>query len=418
MSSIITTIFLHDNVGKICPTICRSICEDDDFCANTDLLRVDCDSDDSSCSSENMLSYDSERQIYQTLLIHSNVIRKLDDVSRFHSHTKTSPLVQSISHPLSHDFNSFSVPVNDCGENDTIHVRENNRKLVHTASSSSFIDLNNSICSSRSTYADSKNLILKIEKSTLQDSTSISYASSTLKSVSSLSNISLASSRRSVPAAVIFANQCLERSKQRSTSPLVPPSSLLNKSYGASYYSDFSLKSSSISSPLITYKPSLIDPSSVHSHTLMPSSSFAPYKTPATVQATEKLLNDVSQPSSRVQQLKRKLRVMEIKYYRQKCVRSLKNSMVHYSKLNCTGEIKHNYIGNSICSELCSVSNHVRRRRVVSTARAISSTAIETLCFNLILSMVYMFLVLYKDSLSNVIIPLMARGIIINNNKL
>jgi len=403
MSGIIATIFLHDNVTKVYPTISRSICEDVESFANTDLLRFDGDSDISSCSSEDTLSYGSEKKNSQMLLNHSNVIGKLD--ARFHSFTKTSPLShpgqssQSISHPLT---------VNYLGSNDVSRIRENNRKLVHTASSSSFIDLNNSICSSRSMSADSKIRIMKMGKITLQDSTSTTYASTTVNSVSSLSNISLASSRRLVSTAIIFANQCLERSKQRSN--VLPSSNLLNESYRASYYSNLSLKSSSKSSPPITYKSSLIDPSSVPSNKLMTSSSFAPCKTPTTMQTAEKLLRDISRPSSRVQKIKRELRAMEIKYYRQKCVRSLRKCMVYYTKLNSTSESKHNCSSNPVYSELCYESNHVKRRRVVSRARAVSSTAIETLCFNLILSMVYMLLVLYKDSISNIITPLTGEG--------
>jgi len=84
--------------------------------------------------------------------------------------------------------------------------------------------------------------------------------------------------------------------------------------------------------------------------------------------------------------------------------------MVYYTKLNSTSESKHNCSSNPVYSELCYESNHVKRRRVVSRARAVSSTAIETLCFNLILSMVYMLLVLYKDSISNIITPLTGEG--------
>ena len=141
-----------------------------------------------------------------------------------------------------------------------------------------------------------------------------------------------------------------------------------------------------------------------------------PYETPATVQNIEKIFNDIGQPSSRVQQLKREL-TMEIKYYRQKCVQLLKKSMVHYAKLNSTNVGKHSSTSISVCSEFCCKFNHVNRRRIVSTARAILSATIDSLCFNLILSMFYMIFFLYKDSLSNAITPLMVRGIITNNCK-
>lgn len=390
----ITTIFFHDNVAKVYPTVSRSICEDDESFANTDLLRVDVDSDDSSCSSDTMASYNSESQTSETLLIHSNIIGKLDDLSQSHSYTKASPLshtsqsCQSALHSLSQDSKIFSVPVNSLGGSDTSRVRENKRKLVHMASRSSFIDLSNSIGLSRSTSVDSKTW------STMQDSNSTTYASTTVRSASSLSDISVDSSRRPVPAAIIFANQCLERSKQRSI-----------------------LKLSSISSHLITNKSLSIEPSPIPSHKLMPHSSVVPCEIPVTMQKVEKLLSDISQPSSRVQQLKRELRAMEIKCCRQKCVRSLKKSMVLYTKLNSTSESKHSRISTSVCSVLCCESKHVKRRRVVSTSRAISSAAIETLCFSLILSMVYMLFFLYKDSLSNIITPLTVRGIFTNSNK-
>jgi len=392
MSSTFNTIFLDDDIASVYPKPSQvtSIFEDDESFVSKDLLSMDGDSDNCSDSSD-LLSYESDNPISQTSHICPNTLGAFDTLSQLPSYATSFPdshfsqPSQSSPHPLLHDSSNFSAQeVNDLGE--THHFRENNQKLECTSSSSSFVDLNNIEDLNRCSSEDSEIEILQIGKRRFEDSTSITCDST----------LSLTSSMGSAPI-IICTDQCLGRSQQRSTSTIVPTSSLSEKSDAVSHYSN-SLQESSMSSPPITSTSLLIDSSSIASHKLTPvvvhrsgsSSSLVTYETHTTDPLVEKLMNDVSQPSSQVDQLKR-----EIRYYRQRCVRSSTKCMMHYSNLYPTCDSTNDCNDSSIGSDLYLESSHTK---------IVSSAAIEIMGLILVLFIVYMLWFLL--SLSNIGAPL------------
>ena len=100
----------------------------------------------------------------------------------------------------------------------------------------------------------------------------------------------------------------------------------------------------------------------------------------------------------RINEIKRKLRSMEIKHYRQKCLRSLRKSIAHYEKVKATGD----YDDSSICSEL-SISQHSHNAKSASASYVVSGVVQEIICFNVFISVTCIIFVLYKDSLSKVL---------------
>jgi len=113
---------------------------------------------------------------------------------------------------------------------------------------------------------------------------------------------------------------------------------------------------------------------------------------------------DHSQRAVRVGSIKRKLRSMEIQHYRTKCVRSLRRSMVQYTKLIDDSEDSTVSSLNTNEIALPEISENDDSKPL---AKGLSQSAMEVardiLCFNLILAILYMFFVLYKDTIKQAV---------------
>jgi len=285
----------------------------------------------------------------------------------------------SLPHDLSHDSNSLFAPLNCLEEIGVTCLQDNGRNFNCTLSCSSFTARDNTLSLDRSTPKYSKTKVPNMGRS-FQGSTSTTYASTATKSNSSSSDHTLTSSVDFVPTAISFANQCLKRSNERRSSYSSSPS-------------DLSHTSSKEPIPRNTIAPSL-------KSSLVAPSTIASFKPSITVQLTESLLDDVSQSSHsfRVQTIKRKLRSMEIKYYRRKCVWSLRKSMVHFTKISATGDTVSDSDDSSICSELSVSVSRYNNGRVLSIAQGVLEIAWEIICFNLVIATVCMYY-LHDDSL-------------------
>jgi len=359
--------------------------------------------------SDDVLSLDSAIQRSKTPCNHSDNIWKFDGLSSFpffalpssHLRTNTSDTYEipflskqesaisdsncshsshSLSHDISHDFNSSFAPVNYLEETSVIYLQDNGRNVDRTLSCSPFTARNTTLSLDRSAPKYSETNVPKTERS-FQGSTSTTYASTVMNSNSSSSDHTLASSMDFVPTAITFANQCLRRSNERRSSYFSSPSDLSRTNSKEPIPRNFIAASQESSS---------VAPSTISS-----------YQPSTTVQLVESLLDDVNQSShsSRVQMIKRKLRSMEIKYYRRKCVWSLRKSMVHFTKMHATSDIVSDCDDSSICSELSvSVSRYSHNGRVVSIAQGVLEIAWEIICFNLVIATVCMYY-LHEDSL-------------------
>jgi len=226
-------------------------------------------------------------------------------------------------------------------------------------------------------------------------------ASTVMSSSSSPSNHTPTSSLGFVPSAVNFANECLKRSIARRSLDVSSPSNL----------SIATIKDSVLTTHLVALQKS----SSVVSSSISSQKSIAPsttlfYEASKTIQLVESMLEDMNQSfytsCVRVQEIKRELRSMEIKYYRRKCVWSLRKSMAYLKLYDSSVGSYDSSVGSydcddpSICSEL-SVSHHVHKGRDLRIAQMLE-IAWEVMCINLVIAMVCMFYVLYKDTLNTV----------------
>lgn len=134
-----------------------------------------------------------------------------------------------------------------------------------------------------------------------------------------------------IPAVVAFANQCLVRSYERRSRCIdltAPPSASYQSCTAPSNSINSSLESSSTSSPCTAHNMSL--------STATSSAASCGTADEAIVRSAEQLLDDVEQPPSREEEIKRKLAMIKINYYRQKCmwsVQSFNKSMVHNNRL-------------------------------------------------------------------------------------
>lgn len=115
---------------------------------------------------------------------------------------------------------------------------------------------------------------------------------------------------------------------------------------------------------------------------------------------------DHSPRAGRVGSIKRKLRTMEIQHYRAKCVRSLRISMVRYTKMINSEDDDSSLVSSLNTNELI-ISDVSENDEIQPTAKNVTQSAMEVardiLCFNLILAILYMFFVLYKDTITEAI---------------
>lgn len=245
-------------------------------------------------------------------------------------------------------------------------------------------------------------------KSTTSD---LSTASLTTEGFTAAS-FSLAESQTS---ALTFANQALERSHIR------------RMSYAASNEDLFTLPSSLLCRPNSAGQSvpeacaSTTASSSDNSHIQFSTSQSSNVSSSAassvlariteTVNANIAMLEDYdhSARAGLVQSIKRRMRSMEIQYYRTKCVRSLRISMAVYKRIQATDDSTASVSSStrSLNSTKLLIEEDEESLDEVKPSRKNSHFAMEVardiLCFNLVLAMAYMIFVLYKDTISHAI---------------
>ena len=135
------------------------------------------------------------------------------------------------------------------------------------------------------------------------------------------------------------------------------------------------------------------------------------------VKLVDNLLHDVSKPLSRMHQLKKKKRSMEIKYYRHKCIRSLKKCAKHYDKVSSYSDIIDSCIHSSISSELSRDPRQIESVRAMPIVKIVSKSAMEVLQFKLVLAMVYAIILLYEYPLVNAMAYLIDGRVMMKNSR-
>jgi len=288
---------------------------------------------------------------------------------------------------------SLSDPVNDTKENIVTCSRLKNRNFDRTLSYSPFTTLgNNSLCLDRSTSKYSEMNLLK--KSSSID-TFTTYASTITNSNSSSSDHILPSSDGFVHSAINFSDQCLKRSNERRSSLEFCTSSPSSLSLATSEQTI-----ETIPSLVASHRLSPVSSSSSMPHGPITPSTATLYNPSVAVKLAESLLDDtsISSHSFRAQQIKRKLRSMEIKYYRRKCVWSLRKSMEHYTKLNTISDSIDERDDSSICSEL-SIPHYIPNVRFRSISQGILQLAWEIICLNVVITAVCTYF--YEHTLHN-----------------
>jgi len=214
-------------------------------------------------------------------------------------------------------------------------------------------------------------------------------------------------------SAVTFAEECLERSNMRrghaSCDNLftLPKYLLGEKNEVQPVHSHISFEVSTITSSSDSRKNSAGSSSTASRLTSsVISSTTALSRISATVLESQAYVEDYdhSQRAVRVGSIKRKLRSMEIQHYRTKCVRSLRRSMVQYTKLIDDSEDSTVSSLNTNEIALPEISENDDSKPL---AKGLSQSAMEVardiLCFNLILAILYMFFVLYKDTIKQAV---------------
>lgn len=111
--------------------------------------------------------------------------------------------------------------------------------------------------------------------------------------------------------------------------------------------------------------------------------------------------------AGRVLSIKRKMRSQEIQYYRTKCVRSLRRSMVLSMKIDTSSEDDDESLISSLEANQVDVPLGGEKLDGISLRKGHSQTAMEVardiICFNIVLAIMYMFYILYKDSITDAI---------------
>jgi len=203
----------------------------------------------------------------------------------------------------------------------------------------------------------------------------------------------------SVPTAVSFANECLERSEMRrsynnfdslpSSLTIRPRTQSSNDETAVTCLSAESNKLVSTSVSCTSHMSSI--------------SSSALSKLSETTAANIEMIEDYehSPRAGRVVKIKRQMRSMEIQYYRTKCVRSLRRSMVLSMQIEISADDESST--GSLEPERLAVPSGDENPEGISATKGHSQTAMEVvrdiICFNILLAIMYMFYILYKDSI-------------------
>jgi len=227
---------------------------------------------------------------------------------------------------------------------------------------------------------------------------------------SDLTSASYSVVESSLPSAVTFAEECLKRSNSRrflgsSNNVFTLPESLLcDKNDEAPIASEVSFEASTMTSTTDSPENSTGSSSSVSRLTSsVISSSTALSKLSALVLENEAFIEDYDQSAcaGRVSTIKRQLRTMEIQHYRTKCVRSLRRSMVRYKKISEDDDSS--LVSSPDTDEplppAISEDDETKPMRKGFSQSALE-VARDILCFNIILAILYMFFILYKDTIT------------------
>jgi len=286
---------------------------------------------------------------------------------------------QSLSEDLSDSSNNSFEQAIDLENNSATRFRGNDRNFDLTLSRPSCAALDNSLRLNRSTSERSDTKMLKMGRSF---STSTTYASTLVNSNSLRSSHTAASSGGYVPDAVTFANECMQRSLIRRSSEDSSRSDLSRTASDASYFPNAASYESSSIAPSLTPSQESIEPSPISLSEAM-----------RTVQVVDLMLDDMSHSShsNRLQEIKRRLRSMEIQYYRRKCVWSLRKSMAHYMIVDAANDIIIDCDDSTVFSEISVCQSQFSRNgRIMSIRQSVIEMAWEIMLFNLVISMICM----------------------------
>lgn len=389
-------------------TIVKGVGSDDSACAEHDYNAID--KEDNSMRSVECLSLGGDIWNDDS----SEGCSSSDDWISFDSGLNSSfsldDVLQDNSLPL-HSTHSHSTPATlpspmDCSlKNDMPHTRYYPHALYPECSS------------------DARDRCHRKREAHYTKSSDISTANLTSHASSMRSDFTTVSSLRteSIPSDVTFQNDCQEggRLDNRTTKSsscrnlfTLPPSLLPERSMSQACLSSFessTISTSSISSRKrkLSSETNSLALSSVSQLSSSITSSIS--KISNTILENQALLEDYdhSPRASRVQSIKGKLRSMEIQYYRTKCVRSLRRSMVQYMKIETVDEIEPSSISSGMTNDLLMIEKeHVTDLKDSDKRRSHSAMEIvrDILCFNLVLGLLYMFCVLYKDTITDSIL--------------
>jgi len=231
----------------------------------------------------------------------------------------------------------------------------------------------------------------------------------------------------STPCVMKFATECLQRSRERRCSvdfyglSSRPSHKSLNRSsmnrssieaQKPSSYAPHSEPNCSSFSSVAIQKPLISSSNSVepkecatipNTAELNQSSnaSILSFMSSSTALSTS---DDISQSSLclKVQQMRTKLKTIEINHCRQKCIKSLRRSMVLYMQINAiNNEVDNDDDESTICTigscYNATESQTFPRKAKVSRTNLIFQIVKDVMCFNLIFAMVWMLFLLYKN---------------------
>jgi len=389
--------------------------EDDTSMATAELLsQSDDSSDDDTWSHDELLSFDSALEMSQSSIILPNAVGRFDVLSSFSFFAPELPGIFDIKSALplfSSKLNSENLDSNPQNTH-TKETSDSNTSMTisNVINSEERVEFHNSYCSA--TFPQLEDTTTSLSRSTSEGSDSRMETGKNELKVSTFtriqrpyhslpSDLTLDSSEEDLPCAVKFADQCMERSRERHSSSDFRSLSY-RQSLKSSHSSVASQKSSLIASSSFTsFKLNTTALSSTVTHLSSSSSSIVSGKSSTTDTSKNSLFE--SSRSRRIQELKSKLRAIEIQYYRQKCMRGLNRSMVRYMKINASSNDDDSTINsNESCSDL-SLSQHSYWSEAAPRANIISQFAKEIMSVNLIITIGCMLFFMYEDSISRIL---------------
>jgi len=222
----------------------------------------------------------------------------------------------------------------------------------------------------------------------------------------------------SVPTAVTFANECLERSNmRRSTTSNTLPSLITSHTLPSLLTIGIRPRTQSLNEELTVTSLSadLHEPVSTSASSNSNTSSMTLgdlSKISDLTTANIAMIEDYehSPRGVRVINIKRQMRSQEIQYYRSKCVRSLRRSMALSTKImisdddeSSTTSLELTRLVEQSSNEKSSNEKHDGVNPTTRHAQSAMDVLRDIVVFNIILAIMYMFYFLYKDSIMDAI---------------